>query len=74
MGFDRSSDYVNVQIGSLMYELSSVMDFLVNKMDWEPAAIARYPTIILRSLEKKIIPQCSVVKILQMKGLVKLCV
>ena len=56
---------------SSMKKVSSVMDFLVNKTDWEPAAIARYPTVILRSLEKKIIPRCSVVKVLQMKGLVK---
>ena len=52
-------------------KIKRVMDFLVNKMDWEPAAIARYPTVILRSLEKKIIPWCLVVKVLQMKGLVK---
>ncbi|RVW61790.1 hypothetical protein CK203_063331 [Vitis vinifera] len=49
----------------------SVMDFLVNKMGWEPAAIGRYPTVFLRSLEKKIIPWCSVVKVLQIKRLVK---
>eukprot|EP00261_Vitis_vinifera_P035438 XP_019076681.1 PREDICTED: transcription termination factor MTERF6, chloroplastic/mitochondrial-like isoform X2 [Vitis vinifera] len=57
-------------------KIMSVMDFLVNKMGWEPAAIGRYPTVFLRSLEKKIIPWCSVVKVLQMKGLVKkdLCV
>ena len=52
-------------------KIMSVMDFLVNKMGWEPAAIARYPTVFLRSLEKNIIPRCSVVKVLQMKGLVK---
>ena len=52
-------------------KIMSVMDFLVNKMGWKPAAIARYPTVFLRSLEKKIIPWCSVVKVLQMKGLVK---
>ncbi|RVW61787.1 hypothetical protein CK203_063337 [Vitis vinifera] len=52
-------------------KIMSVMDFLVNKMGWEPATIARYPTVFMRSLEKKIIPRCSVVKVLQMKGLVK---
>ncbi|CBI32246.3 hypothetical protein VitviT2T_009440 [Vitis vinifera] len=52
-------------------KIMSVMDFLVNKMGWEPAAIGRYPTVFLRSLEKKIIPWCSVVKVLQIKGLVK---
>ncbi|RVW61788.1 hypothetical protein CK203_063336 [Vitis vinifera] len=36
-------------------KIMSVMDFLVNKMGWEPAAFARYPTVFLCSLEKKII-------------------
>ena len=52
-------------------KIMSVMDFLVNKMGWEPAAIARYPSVFYRSLQKKIIPWCSVVKVLQMKGLAK---
>ena len=52
-------------------KISSVMDFLVNKMGWEPVAIARYPSVFARSLEQKVIPRCSVVKVLQMKGLVK---
>ena len=52
-------------------KIMSVMDFLVNKMGWKPAAVTRYPTVFLCSLEKKIIPWCSVVKVLQMKGLVK---
>ncbi|XP_059594784.1 transcription termination factor MTERF2, chloroplastic-like [Vitis vinifera] len=52
-------------------KIMSVMDFLVNKMGWEHAAVVRYPTVFLCSLEKKIIPWCSVVKVIQMKGLVK---
>ena len=52
-------------------KIMSVMDFLVNKMGWEPASIARYPSVFARSLEKKIIPRCSVVKVLEMKGLLK---
>ena len=52
-------------------KITSVMDFLVNKMGWEPAAIARCPSVFARSLEKNVIPRCSVVKVLQMKGLVK---
>ena len=47
------------------------MDFLVNKMGQEPAAIVRYQSVLYPSLEKKIIPRCSVVKVLQMNGLVK---
>ena len=52
-------------------KIMSVMVCLVNEIDWEPAAIARCPSIFARSLEKKIIPRCSVLKVLQMKGLVK---
>ncbi|RVX20670.1 hypothetical protein CK203_002828 [Vitis vinifera] len=50
-------------------KIMSVMDFLVNKMGWEHAAVVRYPTVFLCSLEKKIIPWCSVVKVIQMKVL-----
>ncbi|PSS06243.1 Transcription termination factor like [Actinidia chinensis var. chinensis] len=50
-------------------KITSVMDFLVNKMGWKPTAIARVPTVLLYSLEKRIIPRCLVIKILILKGL-----
>ncbi|KAJ7960632.1 Transcription termination factor like [Quillaja saponaria] len=52
-------------------KINKMMDFLVNKMGWPSECIARYPAIMLYSLEKRIIPRCSVVQILKSKGLVK---
>ncbi|RVW23402.1 hypothetical protein CK203_094550 [Vitis vinifera] len=52
-------------------KIMSGMDFLVNRMGWQPAAIARFPIVFLLNLEKRTIPRCSVVKVLRMKGLVK---
>jgi mTERF domain-containing protein len=52
-------------------KITKAMDFLVNKMGWPSAAVARNPTVISFSLEKRIIPRCSVVQILIAKGLVK---
>ncbi|KAK2990590.1 hypothetical protein RJ640_019870 [Escallonia rubra] len=52
-------------------KISKVMDFLVNKMGWQSTAIARSSSGILFSLEKRIIPRCSVIKVLSLKGLIK---
>ncbi|KAM1060202.1 hypothetical protein ACFX14_024733 [Malus domestica] len=49
---------------------SSKMDFLVNKMGWQPADVAGSPTVVTYSLEKYIIPRCSVIRILLSKGLI----
>ncbi|CAL2224609.1 unnamed protein product [Prunus armeniaca] len=46
------------------------MNFLVNKMGWPSRVIATYPVILCFSLEKRIIPRCSVVKVLLLKGLI----
>ncbi|RVX19096.1 hypothetical protein CK203_008735 [Vitis vinifera] len=45
-------------------------DYLVN-MGWQPAAIARVPVALFFNLERRIVPRCSVVKVLLLKGLVK---
>ncbi|XP_043714918.1 transcription termination factor MTERF15, mitochondrial-like [Telopea speciosissima] len=47
------------------------MDFLLNKMGWELADIMRTPQILGFSLEKRVIPRCSVLRVLQLKGLVE---
>ncbi|KAJ4964295.1 hypothetical protein NE237_024234 [Protea cynaroides] len=47
------------------------MDFFVNKMGWELAVIVRSPQILGFSLEKRVIPRCSVLRVLQLKGLVE---
>ncbi|XP_059444788.1 transcription termination factor MTERF2, chloroplastic-like [Corylus avellana] len=52
-------------------KITKTMDFLVNKIGWPSANIARNPSVITLSLENKIIPRCSVVQILLAKGLVK---
>lgn len=48
-----------------------VLDFLVNKMGWPPAAICKEPVAICLNFEKRVVPRCSVIKVLQLKGLVK---
>jgi mTERF domain-containing protein len=41
------------------------------KMGWPPANVATNPAVLKLSLEKRIIPRCLVVQILQAKGLVR---
>ncbi|XP_031260292.1 transcription termination factor MTERF15, mitochondrial-like isoform X2 [Pistacia vera] len=47
------------------------MDFLVNKMGWQSTDIALFPNVFLMNLEKRVIPRCLVIKVLQSQGLVK---
>lgn len=49
----------------------SKMDVFVSKMGLQPADVARVPTILRYSLEKRIVPRCSVIKVLHSKGLLK---
>jgi mTERF domain-containing protein len=52
-------------------KITKTMDFLVNKIGWPPKHIATNPVVINLSLEKRIIPRCSVVQILLAQGLIK---
>ncbi|XP_058110273.1 transcription termination factor MTERF8, chloroplastic-like [Magnolia sinica] len=52
-------------------KIKSVMSFFTNEMDWKPSDLSRYPCILLLSLEKTIIPRCSVLRILMSKGLIE---
>ncbi|PIM99746.1 hypothetical protein CDL12_27758 [Handroanthus impetiginosus] len=52
-------------------KIMSVMEFFVNEMNCEAKAIARRPTVLIYSLEKRIMPRCQVVKLLMVKGLIK---
>ena len=47
------------------------MDFFVNKLGWETAAVMRSPLLISLSLKKRIIPRASVLLFLFQKGLTK---
>jgi mTERF domain-containing protein len=52
-------------------KITKVMDYLINKMGYPSSDIARNPLIVCSSLEERIIPRCSVVQILLLKGLIK---
>ncbi|XP_050388291.1 uncharacterized protein LOC126805541 [Argentina anserina] len=52
-------------------KLMATMDFLVNKMGLESQAVAELPDILSYSLEKRIIPRFSVVRVLLSKGLIE---
>ncbi|XP_044491988.1 transcription termination factor MTERF15, mitochondrial-like [Mangifera indica] len=52
-------------------KIMNAMEFLVNKMGWQPTDIASYPDVLLMNLEKRVIPRCLVIKVLQLKGLAK---
>ncbi|XP_043714910.1 uncharacterized protein LOC122663292 [Telopea speciosissima] len=43
-------------------KIMSHMDFFVNKMGWERAVLISYPQLLGHSLEKRILPRCSVYK------------
>ncbi|XP_050251835.1 uncharacterized protein LOC126698561 isoform X3 [Quercus robur] len=52
-------------------KVTKTMDFLVHKMGWPSADIAKNPSVLGLSLEKRIIPRCSVVQVLLAKDLIK---
>lgn len=64
--FARSPRFVAHSKNKIM----ATMDFLVNKMGWESSYIIRNPTLLDLSLKKRIIPRCSVIKVLWSKGLI----
>ncbi|GLT42504.1 hypothetical protein SLA2020_165000 [Shorea laevis] len=58
-------------MASSIKKVTGVLDFLVNKMGWHPVAVARVPSVFNFSLKKRIIPRCSVLRVLRLKGLMK---
>ncbi|XP_043694588.1 uncharacterized protein LOC122645341 [Telopea speciosissima] len=52
-------------------KITSHMDFFVNKMGWEREVIITRRQLLALSLEKRILPRCSVLQVLILKGLVK---
>ncbi|XP_073155025.1 transcription termination factor MTERF8, chloroplastic-like [Henckelia pumila] len=51
-------------------KISRTMDFLVNKMGWESRKLLSCPAVLLYSLENRIIPRCTVMKVLLSRGLI----
>ncbi|KAK3040622.1 hypothetical protein RJ639_026943 [Escallonia herrerae] len=74
-GLSRSEFFVAFKIHPMLLwtsvrKLRLVMDFFVNKLHYEPSVVLRYPGLFLLSLEKRIIPRYSTLKILICKDLV----
>lgn len=51
-------------------KIVSGFNFLVNKMGRQPSAVAQVPSVLMHSLEKRIIPRCSIIRVLLSKGLI----
>lgn len=52
--------------------ISAKMDFFfLNEMGYRPADLAAYPRVLALSLEKRIKPRFSVIRVLLLKGLMK---
>jgi mTERF domain-containing protein len=52
-------------------KLKKSMSFFVNKLKMKPSLISKNPILLRLSLEKRIIPRCSVLQLLMSKGLIK---
>jgi mTERF domain-containing protein len=52
-------------------KIKKCMSFFVNKLKMKLSLISKKPSLILFSLEKRIIPRCSVLQLLMSKGLIK---
>ncbi|KAF5469069.1 hypothetical protein F2P56_013169, partial [Juglans regia] len=52
-------------------KIVKVMGFFVNNLKMKPSIISKNPNLLLFSLEKRIIPRCSVLQLLMSKGLIK---
>ncbi|XP_077247624.1 uncharacterized protein LOC143887423 [Tasmannia lanceolata] len=52
-------------------KIRKVVDFFVNEMGWKSSDLSKSPNILLLSLEKRIVPRCSVLRILLSNDLIK---
>ncbi|XP_026414976.1 uncharacterized protein LOC113310497 [Papaver somniferum] len=57
-------------------KIMAIMNFLVNEMGYNSVSISRSPIVFNCSLKDRIIPRCSVIRILVSKGLIqeKICI
>ncbi|XP_050226659.1 transcription termination factor MTERF6, chloroplastic/mitochondrial-like [Mercurialis annua] len=51
-------------------KITAMMDYYINKMGLDSSYIARSPSLIGFSFEKRVVPRCSVIQVLLSKGLV----
>ncbi|KAL5708910.1 hypothetical protein ACHQM5_019656 [Ranunculus cassubicifolius] len=51
--------------------ITSTMDHFVNKLGYAPSLIAEQPIVLTYSLERRIIPRCSIIQVLFTNGLLK---
>ncbi|BFG32355.1 hypothetical protein CerSpe_186290 [Prunus speciosa] len=52
-------------------KIHKLMSFFMNKLNMKPSMISKYPDLLLLSLEKRIIPRCSVLQLLLSQGFIK---
>ncbi|XP_040989002.1 uncharacterized protein LOC121236627 [Juglans microcarpa x Juglans regia] len=52
-------------------KIKKMMGFFVNKLKMKPSMISKSPILLLHSMEKRIVPRCSVLQVLMLKGLIK---
>ncbi|PON72186.1 Mitochodrial transcription termination factor [Trema orientale] len=52
-------------------KIKKMMNFFMTKLNFEPSLICMYPNLLILSLEKRIIPRCSVLQLLMSTGLIK---
>ncbi|KAJ9128969.1 hypothetical protein P3X46_034278 [Hevea brasiliensis] len=60
-----------LSIGLSEKKIMCNMNFLVCKMGWQPAAVARVPVVLCYGLQTRIMPRCSVIRVLLLKGSIK---
>ncbi|XP_026427544.1 uncharacterized protein LOC113323441 [Papaver somniferum] len=52
-------------------KIMAVMNFLVNDMGYDSSSIAEYAAVVNYSLKQRVMPRCSVIRILVFRGLIK---
>ncbi|RZC82349.1 hypothetical protein C5167_045126 [Papaver somniferum] len=52
-------------------KIMAIMNFLVNEMGYDSSIVAEYPKVFNHRLKERIIPRCSVIRILVSRGLIK---
>lgn len=52
-------------------QIKRALDFFMNKLDWAPDEISKYPLVLFLSFEKRVIPRSSILQHLISKGFIK---